>query len=100
MAGLMNIKKIKNRFESRQAKNRFPLSLLCLTLGAFAIGMTEFIIMGLLPNVASDLGVSIPQAGQLITSYALGAMRLVLPSVRPSLPCSPTSCRRKSCWSS
>ncbi|KWX88587.1 hypothetical protein AMQ83_05840, partial [Paenibacillus riograndensis] len=53
-------------------KERFPLSLLCLTLGAFAIGMTEFIIMGLLPNVARDLGVSIPQAGQLITSYALG----------------------------
>lgn len=53
-------------------KERFPLSLLCLTLGAFAIGMTEFIIMGLLPNVAHDLGVSIPQAGQLITSYALG----------------------------
>ncbi|MFE4710008.1 MFS transporter [Paenibacillus sp. NPDC056722] len=53
-------------------KKRFPLSLLCLTLGAFAIGMTEFIIMGLLPNVAHDLGVTIPQAGQLITSYALG----------------------------
>ncbi|MGF6352428.1 DHA1 family inner membrane transport protein [Paenibacillus sp. 4624] len=50
----------------------FPLSLLCLTIGAFAIGMTEFIIMGLLPNVATDLNVSIPQAGQLITGYALG----------------------------
>ncbi|MNB89206.1 Inner membrane transport protein YdhP [compost metagenome] len=57
---------------TKPAKERFPLSLLCLTLGAFAIGMTEFIIMGLLPNVASDLGVTIPQAGQLITSYALG----------------------------
>ena len=34
--------------------------------------MTEFIIMGLLPNVAADLHVSIPQAGQLITGYALG----------------------------
>ncbi len=50
----------------------FPISLLCLTIGAFAIGMTEFIIMGLLPNVATDLNVSIPQAGQLITGYALG----------------------------
>ncbi|MNM73630.1 Inner membrane transport protein YdhP [compost metagenome] len=58
--------------ESSPQKDRFPLSLLCLTLGAFAIGMTEFIIMGLLPNVAHDLGVTIPQAGQLITSYALG----------------------------
>lgn len=53
-------------------KGLFPLSLLCLTLGAFAIGMTEFIIMGLLPNVANDLHVTIPQAGQLITGYALG----------------------------
>lgn len=62
----------KGRNLPKQRKERFPLSLLCLTLGAFAIGMTEFIIMGLLPNVAQDLGVSIPQAGQLITSYALG----------------------------
>ncbi|SDL48577.1 MFS transporter, DHA1 family, inner membrane transport protein [Paenibacillus sp. OK060] len=53
-------------------RGAFPLSLLCLTVGAFAIGMTEFIIMGLLPNVATDLNVSIPQAGQLITGYALG----------------------------
>ncbi|MFB5676303.1 MFS transporter [Paenibacillus terreus] len=55
-----------------KGKDRFPFSLLCLTLGAFAIGMTEFVIMGLLPNVAQDLGVTIPQAGQLITSYAIG----------------------------
>lgn len=53
-------------------KERFPFPLLCLTLGAFAIGMTEFIIMGLLPNVAHDLNVSIPRAGWLITGYALG----------------------------
>ena len=53
-------------------RKAFPLSLLCLTIGAFAIGMTEFIIMGLLPNVANDLNISIPQAGQLITGYALG----------------------------
>ncbi|WNS44595.1 MFS transporter [Paenibacillus sp. MMS20-IR301] len=68
----MNPKSNDNNRTSRPRKERFPLSLLVLTLGAFAIGMTEFIIMGLLPNVASDLGVSIPQAGQLITSYALG----------------------------
>ncbi|MDO3408582.1 MFS transporter [Saccharibacillus sp. CPCC 101409] len=55
-----------------EAKERFPLALLSLTLGAFAIGMTEFVIMGLLPNVARDLNVSIPRAGQLITGYALG----------------------------
>ncbi|MFD1774692.1 MFS transporter [Paenibacillus rhizophilus] len=55
-----------------QVKERFPLALLSLTLGAFAIGMTEFVIMGILPNVAEDLHVSIASAGQLITSYALG----------------------------
>jgi DHA1 family inner membrane transport protein len=54
------------------ANERFPISLFSLTLGAFAIGMTEFVIMGILPNVADDLHVSISQAGQLITSYALG----------------------------
>ncbi|PWB33396.1 MFS transporter [Pseudomonas sp. SDI] len=49
-----------------------PLSLLILALSAFAIGTTEFVIMGLLPEVASDLGVSIPGAGWLVTGYALG----------------------------
>ncbi|WP_426450336.1 MFS transporter [Paenibacillus sp. S-38] len=54
------------------AKEPFPISILSLTVGAFAIGMTEFVIMGLLPNVAEDLQVSISSAGQLITMYALG----------------------------
>jgi MFS transporter, DHA1 family, inner membrane transport protein len=49
-----------------------PLSLLVLALSAFAIGTTEFVIMGLLPEVAADLGVSIPGAGWLVTGYALG----------------------------
>ncbi|VVM54542.1 Inner membrane transport protein YdhP [Pseudomonas fluorescens] len=49
-----------------------PLPLLMLALSAFAIGTTEFVIMGLLPEVASDLGVSIPGAGWLVTGYALG----------------------------
>lgn len=49
-----------------------PLSLLILALSAFAIGTTEFVIMGLLPDVASDLGVSIPGAGWLVSGYALG----------------------------
>lgn len=43
-----------------------------LAIGAFAIGMTEFVIMGLLPNIARDFDVSVSQAGQLITGYALG----------------------------
>lgn len=45
---------------------------IALGIGAFGIGLTEFIIMGLLPQVAQDLGVSLPQAGLLITGYALG----------------------------
>ncbi|MDH0303586.1 MULTISPECIES: MFS transporter [unclassified Pseudomonas] len=49
-----------------------PLPLLILALSAFAIGTTEFVIMGLLPDVAQDLGVSIPGAGWLVTGYALG----------------------------
>ncbi|MGN5882972.1 MFS transporter [Staphylococcus simulans] len=43
-----------------------------LAIGAFAIGMTEFVIMGLLPNIAHDFKVTVSQAGQLITGYALG----------------------------
>jgi DHA1 family inner membrane transport protein len=55
-----------------EKEGKLPVSLIWLTIGAFAIGMTEFIVMGLLPNVAHDLHVSIPKAGQIITSYALG----------------------------
>lgn len=47
----------------------FPIAIFALTLGAFSIGMTEFVIMGLLPNVANDLHVSISASGQLITGY-------------------------------
>jgi len=48
------------------------LALLALSVAAFAIGTTEFVIMGLLPEVASDLHVSIPSAGLLVSGYALG----------------------------
>ncbi|MFF8263628.1 MFS transporter [Streptomyces virginiae] len=51
-----------------------PLALLALAVGAFGIGTTEFVIMGLLPEVASDYGVSIPTAGFLVTGYALGVV--------------------------
>ncbi|GAA6816723.1 MFS transporter [Helicobacter pylori] len=51
---------------------KYPIAIWMLAIGAFAIGMTEFVIMGLLPNVARDFGVSVSQAGQLITGYALG----------------------------
>src|ERR1700759_977788 len=49
-------------------------ALLALALGAFAIGTNEFVIMGLLPNVATDVGVSIPTAGGLISAYAIGVV--------------------------
>ncbi|MBS2963409.1 MFS transporter [Actinocrinis puniceicyclus] len=49
-------------------------ALLALAVGGFAIGTGEFVVMGLLPQVASDLSVSIPRAGELISAYALGVV--------------------------
>jgi len=49
-------------------------ALLGLFLGSFAIGTTEFAPMGLLPEIAQGVGVSIPQAGALVSAYALGVM--------------------------
>ena len=51
---------------------KYPVAIWMLAIGAFAIGMTEFVIMGLLPNIARDFDVTVSQAGQLITGYALG----------------------------
>lgn len=49
-----------------------PIALLALTLSAFAIGTTEFVIVGLIPTIANDLGVDLPSAGLLVSLYALG----------------------------
>jgi DHA1 family inner membrane transport protein len=51
-----------------------PLALLALAVGAFGLGTTEFVMMGLLPDVADDLGISIPSAGHLVSAYALGVV--------------------------
>ena len=51
---------------------KYPVAIWMLAIGAFAIGMTEFVIMGLLQNIARDFDVTVSQAGQLITGYALG----------------------------
>ncbi|MDX6346144.1 MAG: transporter, family, inner rane transport protein [Streptomyces sp.] len=51
-----------------------PLALLALAISAFGIGTTEFVMMGLLPNVADDLHTSIPTAGYLVSAYALGVV--------------------------
>ena len=55
--------------ETPASGNRLPL--LALALASFGIATTEFVIMGLLPDVAGDLGVTIPQAGLLVTGHAL-----------------------------
>src|SRR5690606_3598328 len=49
-----------------------PLPLIALFLAAFAFGTTEFVIAGVLPEVATGLGVSVPTAGYLVSGYALG----------------------------
>lgn len=49
-----------------------PLALLALTISAFAIGTTEFVLVGLVPTIAEQLAVSVPSAGLLISIYALG----------------------------
>ncbi|MFJ9705663.1 MFS transporter [Streptomyces sp. NPDC101234] len=51
-----------------------PLALLALAVGAFGLGTTEFVMMGLLPDVADDLHISIPTAGHLVSAYALGVV--------------------------
>ena len=51
-----------------------PVALYALTAGAFGIGVTEFVIMGLLLEVSADLGVTISSAGLLISGYALGVV--------------------------
>lgn len=64
--------------------------LIALAAGTFALGMSEFVMMGILPDVAQDLSVSIPQAGHLISSYALGVCigalsLIVLRTLKPKL---------------
>lgn len=49
-------------------------SILTLTLGGFGIGMTEFVIMGILPDIARSLEITIPEAGHLVSAYALGVV--------------------------
>ena len=67
------------------------LPLFALAAAAFGVGTTEFVVMGLLPNVAADLGVSVPDAGLIITAYAAGVVvgapiMAVLTNGRPRKP--------------
>ena len=56
--------------ENREFRN----AILALAIGAFAIGTSEFAAMGLLPYFAADLGITDPQAGHVISAYALGVV--------------------------
>ena len=60
--------------EAAERERHFWPAVWALGVGSFAIGTGEFVIMGLLPEVASDLQVTIPQAGHVITAYALGVV--------------------------
>lgn len=53
-------------------ENSMKKSLIALAFGTLALGMSEFVMMGILPDIARSLGVSIPEAGHLISAYALG----------------------------
>ncbi len=54
--------------------NSIPISVYVLAIGAFALGLAEFLIIGLLPDVARDMNVSIAQAGHYVSIYALGVV--------------------------
>jgi DHA1 family inner membrane transport protein len=58
----------------RAGAGHATLALLALAMGGFAIGTTEFVTMGLLPQIADGAGVSIPTAGHFISAYALGVV--------------------------
>ncbi len=58
----------------RADRRRLALALAALALGGFAIGTTEFVAMGLLPQIAGGIGVSVPTGGHVISAYALGVV--------------------------
>ena len=53
---------------------RASLAIFALAVGGFAIGTTEFAIMGLLQEMVADLGISVPAGGHVISAYALGVV--------------------------
>ena len=62
------------RTGDQEASPRFLLAVLALATGGFAIGTTEFVTMGLLPQIADGVAVGIPEAGHTISAYALGVV--------------------------
>lgn len=65
---------LRGRLSLQSDKHVIKKSLAPLALGGFGIGMTEFVMMGILPDVATGLNISIPQAGYLISAYAVGVV--------------------------
>jgi DHA1 family inner membrane transport protein len=59
------------RKQTGRGKPTMPIGLVALAMGGFGIGLTEFVISGLLPELAAEFAVSIPRAGQLVSVYAL-----------------------------
>jgi DHA1 family inner membrane transport protein len=59
---------------SSSLESSVPRALLALAIGAFAIGTTEFVVMGMLPEIAEGLGVSVSAVGMLISAYAIGVV--------------------------
>ncbi|CUR60299.1 Arabinose efflux permease family protein [metagenome] len=58
----------------QERSGNFGPAVLALAMGGFAIGTTEFVTMGLLPEIATGVGVSIPAAGHIISAYAVGVV--------------------------
>ena len=71
------------------------LALLALAVGGFAIGTTEFVTMGLLPEVADGVGIDIPTAGHIVSAYAAG----VVVGAPDRWPPSARGCHASSCCS-
>lgn len=65
---------VHNPGDSLRTGRLMRLPIFALAVSAFAIGTSEFVVMGLLPQMAGDLGVSIPSAGLLVSGYALGVV--------------------------
>jgi DHA1 family inner membrane transport protein len=60
--------------DSRLGSRHVGLALLALAIGGFAIGTTEFVTMGLLPQIADGVHISIPTAGHIVSAYAIGVV--------------------------
>src|SRR3954464_1104203 len=60
------------RPHDRRPSGRLPLVIYVLALGTFLMGTTEFVVAGLLPEIAGDLGVGVARSGLLITVFAVG----------------------------